>query len=36
MFGEFRTVGLRPVAVYLAATVFNTFLALGGAWALFA
>ncbi|MCX8068024.1 MAG: YeiH family protein [Anaerolineae bacterium] len=34
-FGEFRKVGLRPLAVYLAATVFNTLLALGVSWVLF-
>ncbi len=34
-FGEFRKIGLRPLAVYLAATLFNTGLALGVSWALF-
>lgn len=33
--GEFRKIGLRPLAVYLAATVFNTVLALGVSWVLF-
>ncbi|MBM4430524.1 MAG: putative sulfate exporter family transporter [Chloroflexi bacterium] len=34
-FGEFRNMGGRPVLVYLAATVFNTLLALGVAWVIF-
>jgi uncharacterized integral membrane protein (TIGR00698 family) len=34
-FGEIRSVGWRPLGVYLAATVFNTLLALVVAWALF-
>ncbi len=34
-FGEFRRIGLRPLAVYLAATLFNTGLALGVSWGLF-
>lgn len=34
-FGEFRQAGARPVLVYLAATLFNTALALGVAWVLF-
>ncbi len=34
-FGEFRKIGLRPLAVYLAATLFNTSLALGVSWVLF-
>ncbi|MCS7178273.1 MAG: putative sulfate exporter family transporter [Anaerolineae bacterium] len=33
--GEFRRIGFRPLAVYLAATVFNTLLALGASWLLF-
>ncbi|MFQ5929211.1 MAG: YeiH family protein [Acidobacteriota bacterium] len=35
-FGEFRNMGGRPVVVYLVATVFNTLLALGVAWLIFA
>lgn len=34
-FSELRKIGLRPLLVYLAATVFNTLLALGLSWALF-
>ncbi len=34
-FSEFRRMGLRPLAVYLASTVFNTVLALGASWVLF-
>ncbi|HEU4326548.1 MAG TPA: putative sulfate exporter family transporter [Roseiflexaceae bacterium] len=34
-FGEIRAAGWRPIGVYLAATVFNTLLALGVAWVLF-
>lgn len=34
-FGELRKIGLRPLLVYLAATVFNTLLALGVSWTLF-
>ena len=34
--GEFRSMGWRPVVVFLIATVFNTLLALGVAWILFA
>lgn len=34
-FGEFRKIGLRPLVVYLAATLFNTVLALGVSWILF-
>ncbi|MBC7228194.1 MAG: putative sulfate exporter family transporter [Thermoflexales bacterium] len=34
-FGEFRKIGLRPLVVYLAATAFNTILALGVSWFLF-
>jgi len=33
--GEFRSLGWRPVVVFLIATVFNTLLALGVAWVLF-
>lgn len=33
--GEFRSMGWRPVVVFLIATVFNTLLALGVAWVLF-
>lgn len=33
--GEIRSAGWRPLAVYLAATVFNTLLALAVAWVLF-
>lgn len=35
-FGEFRTMGTRPVIVYVIATLFNTVLALGVSWAIFA
>ncbi len=35
-FGELRKIGLRPLLVYLTATVFNTLLALGISWVLFA
>ncbi len=35
VFGEVRKIGLRPLVVYLAATVFNTVLALGVSWLLF-
>jgi uncharacterized membrane protein YadS len=35
-FGELRKIGLRPFVVYLAATAFNTLLALGISWVLFA
>ncbi len=34
--GELRKIGLRPLLVYLAATVFNTLMALGISWVLFA
>lgn len=34
-FGELRKIGLRPLLVYLSATVFNTLLALGVSWVLF-
>lgn len=34
-FKEFRSMGRRPVWVYLAATVFNTLLALGASWMIF-
>ena len=34
-FGELRKIGLRPLLVYLAATLFNTLLALGMSWVLF-
>jgi uncharacterized integral membrane protein (TIGR00698 family) len=34
-FGELRKIGLRPLLVYLSATVFNTLLALGMSWVLF-
>lgn len=34
-FSEIRAAGWRPLGVYLGATVFNTLLALGVAWALF-
>lgn len=34
-FAEFRTVGWKPVAVYFLATIANTLLALGAAYALF-
>ena len=34
-FGEFAKVGWKPVAVYFLATIANTALALGAAWALF-
>lgn len=34
-FGELRKIGLRPLLVYLAATLFNTLLALGISWVLF-
>jgi uncharacterized membrane protein YadS len=33
--GEFRSMGWKPLAVFLVATLFNTVLALGAAWALF-
>jgi uncharacterized integral membrane protein (TIGR00698 family) len=34
-FSELRKIGLRPLLVYLAATLFNTLLALGMSWVLF-
>ena len=34
-FGEIKSMGWRPVAVFLIATVFNTLLALGVSWVIF-
>ena len=34
-FGEFRSMGWKPVAVFLIATLFNTLLALGVSWVIF-
>ncbi|GAP07941.1 MAG TPA: putative sulfate exporter family transporter [Anaerolinea thermolimosa] len=34
-FSEFRSMGWRPVMVFLLVTLFNTFLALGVAWVVF-
>ncbi len=34
-FGEIKSMGWKPVAVFLIATVFNTLLALGVAWVIF-
>jgi|YNPBryBLVA2012_1023415.scaffolds.fasta_scaffold00346_14 uncharacterized membrane protein YadS len=34
-FGELKSMGWKPVAVFLIATLFNTLLALGVAWAIF-
>lgn len=34
-FGELKSMGWKPVAVFLIATVFNTLLALGVAWIIF-
>ena len=34
-FGEIKSMGWKPVAVFLIATLFNTLLALGVSWVIF-
>jgi hypothetical protein len=34
-FGELKSMGWKPVAVFLIATLFNTLLALGVSWVIF-